>query len=413
MRCCLLLLLVAFHASSAMAADWLAWRGPTADNHARQGESVPTSWSETENVLWKTPVPGRGHASPILVGERIYLATADQTKGVQAVVAFNRQTGAKEGVIVVHQGGVDAKIHNKNTYASPTIASDGKQLYTVFVNNKAVWASAISLNGKILWQQRVGSFDPKKYQFGYGASPVIYRDMLIVANEYDGPDSGLYALDTKTGKPRWKSPRPQQISFSSPIVAEIAGRDQLLISGFRQIASIDPATGRSLWEAAGTTDATCGTMVWDGDLVFASGGYPDSGTFAVRGDGSGEVLWQNGVKCYEQSMLVVDGFLYGVADSGVAYCWRAADGEEMWKHRLKGPVSASPVAVGDTILASNELGTTFVFKANPERFELIAENQFGDASFASPVVVDNRLYLRHARGAGADRQEFLICIGQR
>ncbi|WP_417747077.1 PQQ-binding-like beta-propeller repeat protein [Rosistilla oblonga] len=412
MRCCLLLLLVALQASTVLASDWLAWRGPTADNHARQGESVPTSWSETENVLWKTPVPGRGHATPIIVGDRIYLATADKTKDVQSVVAFDRQTGAEEGVIVVHDGGVDVKIHSKNTYASPTIASDGKQLYTVFVNNKAVWASAISLGGKILWQQRVGEFDPKKYPFGYGASPVVYRDILIVANEYDGPDSGLYAFDTATGKSRWQAERPQHSSFSSPIVAKVADRDQLLISGLRQIASFDPVTGRSLWQADGTTDATCGTVVWDGDLVFASGGFPDSGTFAVRGDGSGEVVWQNRVKCYEQSMLVVDGYLYAVADSGVAYCWRASDGQEMWKQRLKGPVSASPLAVGDTIMASNERGTTYVFKANPERFEELAENQWGNSSFASPVVVDDRIYLRHAKGEGADRQEFLVCIGE-
>lgn len=412
MRCCVLLLF-ALEISAASAADWLAWRGPQGDNHARTGEVVPTSWDDSQNVLWKTPVPGRGHASPTVVGNRIYLATADQTKGVQAVVAFNRDTGDKEGVIVVHQGGLTEKIHSKNTHASATVASDGEQLYVVFVNKLAVWATSISMSGKILWQQRVGGFDPKKYQFGYGASPVLHQGLLIIACEYDGPDSGLYALDTQTGKQRWKAERPKQISFSSPIVANVAGKDQLLISGFRQIASFDPKNGRPLWQTPGTTDATCGTMVWAGDLVFASGGYPDSGTFAVRGDGSGEVVWQNRVKCYEQSMLIAGEYLYGVADSGVAYCWRAADGQEMWKHRLKGPVSASPLLVGDNILATNELGTTYVFKANPERYEMVAENQFGNSSFASPVVVNNRIYLRHASGEGENRQEFLMSIGSR
>ena len=410
---CFVILFVSLTATTSWAADWLAWRGPTGDNHARPVESVPTIWSDGENVLWKMPIPGFGHATPIVVGQRIFLSTSDVTKNVQAVIAFDRQTGKQEGLIVIHQGGLPAAIHAKNTHASPTMACDGHQLYVIYVNNSAVWATALSVNGQKVWQQRVAGFDPKKYQFGYGASPTIYKDTLIIACEYDGPDSGLYALDLKTGKQRWKTERPRQISFSSPIVTNIAGKDQLLISGFRHIASYDPSKGNSLWQATATTDATCGTMVWDGDLVFASGGYPDSGTFAVRADGSKQVVWENGVKCYEQSMLAVNGFVYGFADSGVAYCWRAGDGQEMWKQRLKGPVSASPLLVGDNIFATNELGTTYVFKANPKRFDSISENQFGNSSFASPVAVDNRIYLRHAIGDGAQRQEYLICVGSR
>lgn len=159
--------------------------------------------------------------------------------------------------------------------------------------------------------------------------------------------------------------------------------------------------------------ATCGTVVFEDGIVFASGGYPKSETVAVRADGSGDVLWTNNVKCYEQSMLVHDGYLYAFSDSGVTYCWEAATGKEMWKTRMRGPVSASPVLVGDTIYASNEGGTTYVFKANPQRYEAVAQNRLGDESFATPTIVDNRIYLRVASGDGRNRSESLYAIGHK
>lgn len=411
MRLAVLVLTVAC-SSTTFAADWLSWRGPSANNYAAAGEQVPVNWGPSKNVVWQTPVPGRGHATPIFVGNRIYLATADESDGTQAVVAFDRSSGKMLETIPIHKGSLPPKIHPKNTHASPTVACDGSQLYVVFNNANAVWASALTLNGKLVWQKRVAGFTPKKYQFGYGPSPILYKGQLIVTSEYDGPDSGIYALNTGTGEQVWKAARPKLISFSTPVVAKVAGKDQLLISGCFLIAAYDPTTGNQLWQTKGTTQATCGTMVWSGDLVFASGGYPDAGTFAVKADGSGQVAWQNRIKCYEQSMLAHNGYIYGLADSGVAYCWKASDGEEMWKARLKGPVSASPLLVGDKIYVSNELGTTYVLKASPDRFELIAENRLGNSSFASPVVIDNRLYLRHASGDGASRRESLYCIGE-
>ena len=131
----------------------------------------------------------------------------------------------------------------------------------------------------------------------------------------------------------------------------------------------------------------------------------------MKADGSGQILWTNGTKCYEQSMLIHDGHIYAVDDNGIAWCWHAKTGQEKWKQRLQGPVSASPVLVGDTIYASNERGATFVFKANPQRFEAIARNQLGTESFATPTVVDNVMYLRVASGQGGGRSETLYAIG--
>ena len=161
-----------------------------------------------------------------------------------------------------------------------------------------------------------------------------------------------------------------------------------MMSGQQVVAAYDPASGKPLWQAEGTTYATCGTMVWSGDIALASGGYPKAETIAVRADGSGQVLWKNPQKCYEQSMIVVadkgEDYLYALTDNGVAFCWRVSDGKEMWKERLRGPVSASPIVAGNNIYWANEAGTMYVFVADPSKFNLIAENHVGEESMAQP-----------------------------
>lgn len=221
----------------------------------------------------------------------------------------------------------------------------------------------------------------------------------------------MKALELATGRIVWEQEMPKGLVWSSPIVGRVAGRDQLLLSGFEKMSAFDPTNGSSLWSTPCLTLATCGTAVWEGDTVFASGGYPRAETVAVRADGSGKILWKNSVKCYEQSLIVAQGFVYAFSDQGIAYCWDGQSGQEMWKSRLKGPVSASPVLVGDTIYACNELGTTYVFKATPKAFESIAQNQLGEESFATPTIVDNRIYLRVASRQQNSRKESLFCLG--
>jgi outer membrane protein assembly factor BamB len=224
-------------------------------------------------------------------------------------------------------------------------------------------------------------------------------------------ESYIVAYDRVSGAEVWRTPRTKTISFSSPVVGHVAGKDQLLISGADQVTSYDPADGKKLWSVQGTTLATCGTLVWDGDIVYASGGYPKSQTLAVKADGSGEVLWKNSQKCYEQSMLAKDGYLYCLTDGGIAFCWRGSDGEEMWKQRLGGPVSSSPVLAGGHIYQANEHGTHYVFKPNPEKLEIVAENQVGSESFATPSFCGGQIFLRTATREGGKRQEWLYCFG--
>ncbi len=410
---CVYLVLVS--TTSLLAQDWLQWRGPTGDNHAPTGSTAPVSWGESENIVWNVPVPGRGHSSPTVVGDRIYLTTADQSAQTQTLLIYDRRNGKQLKETVVHRGGVTAKMHPNNTHASPTVASDGQRVFALFNNGDAAWVTAFDLDGTQLWQQRAIGFDPQRYQFGFGSSPVYVDGLIVVASEYDGPESGIVALDASTGEQRWKADRPQSLSYSTVARARVNGQIQLITSGNNAFASYDPQSGQTLWSTEGTTFATCGTMVWDEQqgLAFGSGGFPDTFTSAVRTTGSHEIEWTNRkVKCYEQSMLVVGDYLYAVTDRGLVHCLRTSDGEEQWSERLGGRFSSSPLLVDGKIYVSNERGTTFVFAATADGFQSLGENQLGTECFATPTPVGNRLYHRYATGSRADRQEYLAAIGE-
>lgn len=388
--------------------DWPWWRGPQR-NGMSDSPNVPTTFSETENVVWKTRVPGRGHSSPTVVGDRVFLTTADESAKIHTVLAFDRATGKPLWQKEVNRNGFPAKNHAKNTEATATLACDGERLFAAFYHHDKVVALALDLQGNIVWEKDVCRFRPRTYEYGYAPSPVLYQDTVIISAEYDG-DSFLTALNRKTGERAWQTQRPTMITFSTPVIAHVAAKDQLLISGAQKVSSYNPANGEALWSVEGTTFATCGTMVWDGEIVFASGGYPKKETIAVKADGSGKVLWQNATKCYEQSMLAWQGYIYALDDNGVMFCWNGMNGKEMWKRRLVGPVSASPVMANGNIYWANELGTVYVFKPNPKQFELVAENQVGTDSFPSPAICGNQIFLRVGQGSGRDRQEWLYCF---
>jgi outer membrane protein assembly factor BamB len=346
-----------------------------------------------------------------VIGDRVFLTTADEANQTQSVVAFDRASGDLVWQEKVSEGGFPERTHPKNTHATPTLACDGERLFAAFFHHQAIHVTALDLNGKIVWQKNAGAFNPRKYEYGYAPSPVLYRGTVIIAGEYDG-DSFLVALARDNGREVWRAPRPSNVSYSSPLIAHVAGRDQLVISGADQVASYDPATGKSLWTAPGTTAATCGTAVWDGNLVFASGGFPGAETVAIRADGSREVIWKVNQRLYEQSLLAYDGHVYALTGPGIAFCWRASDGREMWRRRLKGPVSASPVVAAGNIYWANELGTLYVFKADPDKFELLAENQLGTDSFPSPAICGGQIILRVGDSSDGKRQEFLYCFGR-
>ena len=404
------LIFIMLVSSAAQANDWPLWRGPNHNNIAEAGQGVPAEWSEAKNVIWKMDVPGRGHGSPVITGNIVVLCSAEDRSQSQSVIAFDRKSGKQLWLTPISQGGFPPA-HEKNTHASATAATDGVHVFATFCHHEKIEAVALDLKGKIVWRKDVGGFRPKQYEYGYAASPTIYKDKLIISGDCD-TIAWVKALKISDGSIAWEQQREKMLNWSSPIVASIAGRDQLLLSGTHKIASYDPASGKPLWSTPCLTMATCGTCTWEGDLIFASGGYPDSETVAVKADGSG-VAWKNKVMCYEQSMIVHNGYLYAFADNGIVYCWNARSGKEMWKERLSGPVSASPLLVEETIFATNEAGTTWAFKANSNKYEQLAENQLGDSAFASIVAVDGQLFIRAATGDGAGRKESLYCIGSK
>lgn len=399
-------LAIATHAASLAPTDWPAWRGPTRDGIAAPGQNPPTQWSETENVLWKVPLPGRGHSSPTVVGERIYLATADPVKRAQSVLCLDRKTGKLVWQTEVHAANAEAGKHANSTAASSTVACDGERLFINFLNGGAVHTSALDLSGKLLWQRKVCDFVAHQ---GFASSPVLHMGLVLVAADHRG-GGVVAALDQKTGKPVWSEARPKLPNYTTPAIVQAAGRTQMVLAGVNLLTSLDPLTGKKLWEIPGSTEECVVTMVTDGERVFAGGGYPKNHTVAVLADGSGKVAWQNTARVYVPSMIAREGHLYAVLDAGVAVCWKSDTGEELWKERLGGDFFASPVMVGDRIYASNVGGKTFVFTATPKEFKLLAQNQLGEEAFASPVICGGRIYLRVAT-KGAARQEHLYCVG--
>lgn len=393
------------HAASAPSSDWPAWRGPTRDGIAPAQPAPPVRWSESENIAWKIPVPGRGHGSPTVVGDRIYLATADVEPQTQHVLCLDRKDGHVVWNTVVHRGRLDSGGHRNTSQASATVAFDDGRLFINFLNDKAVHTTCLDLDGRIVWQQKVGDFVTHQ---GFAASPVLHRSVVLVTADHKGGGT-VAGLDRASGRILWSHARPRIANYTSPSVLEAAGRTQMVIAGCNLVSSFDPLSGRKLWEIPGSTEECVVTAVTDGQRVFVSGGYPKNHTMAVLADGSGQIAWQNNARVYVPSMIVQDGFIYAVLDAGMAVCWKSDTGEERWKERLGGDFYASPVRVGNRMFAVNQAGVASVFEATPDHFRLLSQNKLGDEAFASPTICGGRIYLRVAHQGDA-RREYLYCI---
>ncbi len=387
--------------------DWPWWRGPRHNGEADPDQKPPTTWSETENIVWQSPIPGRGHGSPIVVGDAVFLPTSDESSGSQSVLCFDRATGKERWRREVHPDGGMRK-NAKSTAASSTIACDGERLYINFPNRDAVYTTALSLDGHPVWQTKISDYVIHQ---GYGSSPFLYRHLVLVSADNKG-GGAIAGLDRKTGEIVWRKERPATPNYPSPIVLHVAGRDQLLMTGCDLVSSFDPLTGDKLWEIPGATTECVTSTVTDGTHIFTSGGYPKNHMSGVVADGSGKIAWENGDRVYVPSFVIRDGYLYGVMDAGVAACWKSDTGKEVWKARLKGNFTSSPVLVGDVIYASNESGETFLFAATPEEYRPLGANRLGDAMFATPTICGGRIYLRVVKHEGDQPREYLYCVGK-
>jgi outer membrane protein assembly factor BamB len=396
------------HGFEFAADDWPCWRG-LGQTGIADGPLPPTTWSDSENIIWKTKLPGRGHSSPIVVGQHVYVATADEINRTQSIICLQRGTGKMLWETVVHRDGLAKKMNNKASHASSTVACDGDRLFINFVSRGAVITSALTRDGQILWQTKISDYIIHQ---GYGSSPTIYKSLVLVSADNKG-GGAIAGLKRESGEIVWTAERPKMPNYASPVVVKMHGRDQLVFIGCEVVASFNPATGDKLWQIAGATTECVTSTVTDGKLVFTSGGYPKNHVSAVRGDGTGEIVWENNVRVYVPSMVLQGDYLYAVADAGIAHCWKAATGELMWRGRLGGMFTASPILVDGHLFATNEKGVTFVFKADSKDFQLIAESKLGDQVLATPTVCGGRIYMRVVEFSGGKRQEVLYCIGQK
>jgi outer membrane protein assembly factor BamB len=395
---------------AAKVGDWPWWRGPTRNGIADPNQKPPIHWSETENVLWKSPVPGRGHGSPAVSGNLVFVAAAEPESEVQSLLCFDRQTGKQLWKKQVHQGGFEKKGNAKTTLASGTPACDGELVFINFLHAGAVYLTAMNYQGEQIWQTKVSEYVLHQ---GYGSSPAIYKSLVIVAVDTKG-GGALAGLDRATGTIQWMNKRPALPNYPSPIILQANGREQLFMTGCDLVSSFDPLSGKKLWETNGATTECVTSIVTDGRLVFTSGGYPKQHVSALQADGSGKLVWENKSRVYVPSMIVRDGYLYAMMDAaGMAVCWACDTGKEMWKARLGGTFTASLVLVGENVYAINENGKAFIFKAVPDKFELVAENKLGDEVMASPAICGSRVFMRVAETSNGRRQEWLYCLGKR
>ena len=386
--------------------DWPFWRGPHRNGIAAADQTPPTKWSDSENVAWKVKVPGRGHGSPTVWGDRVFLATAEHDTAVQSVVCHDRTTGDRLWKTAVHRGGIAKKANKKASPASSSVACDGKQVYITFMSHDAVYATALTIDGEQVWQEKITDYVIHQ---GYGSSPTVYQTLLLVSADTKR-GGAVAALNRKTGEIVWRRERPKLPNYASPIVYHIAGKDQLLFTGCDLVTSLHPLTGETLWEIEGATTECVTSTVTNGELIYTSGGYPKNHVSAVKADGSGEVVWESNDRVYVPSMVVAKGHLFAVVDAGVAACWDSNTGKTRWKKRIGGTFTSSLVLVGEHVYATNESGETTIFAANIEEFEFVAKNKLGDEVFASPAICGSQIFQRIAEGSGESRQEFLVCI---
>jgi outer membrane protein assembly factor BamB len=391
----MLLALFLLTAFTLRAEDWPQFRGPDGEGHSSE-RGLPTEWSESRNVLWKTAVPGRGWSSPVIVGGRVWLTTSTDKQGDASLrlLAFDSATGRQVlSVEVFSMKGADLK-NAKNSHASPTPIVEGDRVYVHF---GASGTAAITTEGKILWKTTL----PYDSQHGNGGSPTLYRDFLIL--NCDGSDDAyVVALDKNTGKIRWKTQRrqPYDQSYTTPLVIQVAGRDQLISVGAHRTMAYDPMTGKEIWRVDyGEGFSNVPRPVYSHGLVFIGTGFQEASMMAVRPTGTGDVTDTHVAYTIERgapftpSPLIVGDEFYMVSDIGIASCLDVATGKTLWQQRLPGNYSASPVFADGKIYFLSEEGVATLIAPGKE-FRKLASNTLDGTTYASIAVSGGSLFIR-------------------
>ncbi len=385
---------------SAPAIDWPEFRGPTGQGLSA-AKDVPTDWDATNHVVWKTEIPGTGWSSPVLAGGRIYLTTAVSEPALSlralCVDAADGKIIWNAEVFQPEEAGAKTH-HQKNGLASPTPVVTKDRLFVHFGH---MGTAALDLSGKILWRQTELKFSSVH---GNGGSPALVDGRLVFSCD-GGADPFLVALDAGTGEVRWKTLRnttaKKTFSFSTPLVIETGGQRELISAGSGFVGGYDLKDGHEIWRARyGEGYSVVPRPLFAHGLLYISSGFDRPVLFAIKPEGaSGDVtetniVWQlaKGIP-NTSSVLAVGAELYFVSDGGIASCVDALTGAVHWNERLGGNFSASPIFAEGRIYFQNEAGIGFVVKSG-KTFALLAKNDLGERTLASPAVMDGALFIR-------------------
>jgi len=422
------ILLVGSLVTSAYAqTNWPQWRGVGGTGISAE-TGLPTEWSDTKNIRWKTAIPGRGHSSPIVWGSKIFLTTSIEgpvVPGAEAVRHIHKgqeykhpdSVGADHSYTMkllcldlasgkllwdrtVYEGRVYDNRHRKNTYASATPATDGQYLYLSF---EAEGIYCYDFDGKRIWKTSLGQI--AKGGMGPGTSPVLYQNLLILQCDQEyGEGSFIAAVDKKSGKEIWRTVRDQRRSWATPLLVQFGQRAELVTSGPDWIVSYDPGSGKELWRAPGVESNPIPSPVAGKDLVFVTAGSAAKRAIAIRLGGSGDLTQSTNVvwrydkgTAYVPSPILYGEYLYLMTDGGALTCLEAATGKLIYQARL--PVAAqftaSPVAFEGKIMIVSEDGDGFILKAGPVP-QVLSANSLGEPVYASPAIANGNILIRSA-----------------
>ncbi len=389
----------------AKAENWPAWRGPRGDGTSIE-KNIPKNW-EPNNAVWKTQLPGKGHASAIVWGDRIFTVTASAETQERILLCLERSSGKILWQQTVVKGPLE-KIHKENSYASGTPATDGERVYTAFRAGDDIFVSAHDFkSGKQIWQVKAGTHEG---EWGFSNEPVLFKGKVILDGDGKG-DSFLIALNCKDGKTIWRNERTNKgISYSAPLIGQMAGRMQLIQCGDRSVTSFDPDSGKELWKVDGPSDEIVTTPVYSekAGLVFVSSSWPKQVLLAIRPDGSGNVtnthvVWSDSRGApYVPSLIAAGDYLLSVNNSGVGFCYEAATGKVFWQEKL-GRHHASPVLIDGLAYFINDDGVVNVIRPGAQ-FERVAQYSLGEQCYSSPAISDGQVFIRGFK--------HLFCFGQ-
>jgi outer membrane protein assembly factor BamB len=384
--------------AGAMCEEWPGWRGPRGDGSVIE-KNLPLRWSAKDNIHWKTAIPGIGHSSPAVFGDRIFVTSCllkDQDRVLQCL---DRRDGNMLWQKTVVTAPLEPK-HKLNSFASSTPATDGKYVWVSFLENKDFIVACYDIDGNLKWRKSPGKFFSRH---GFCSSPILYKDTVILNGDQDAL-AYIVALDQKTGAERWRTDRPNRTrSYCAPLIVEAAGKMQLVLSGSKCVASYDPDTGKQHWLIDGPTEQYVASLVYTENLFFLTTGFPEFHNMAIRPDGMGNVtethvVWHekklpDRKASYVPSPIAFDKYFYVISDKGWLTCFEARTGKRLFFEQLGRHHSASPIVADGHLYLSDDDGITYVLKAGPT-FEVVARNELKDECYASPAVSRGQIFIR-------------------